>query len=193
MNQKPSPIARCVAALLATVAMNGLQAQRRTQIPPTLLHATAKAFVHALPAAPTASDALPRNSIVACGIGLTWTDRDTGTMRFLGSPTGTIALPTRRVSYSETRLAGVQIDDQRLYVATWFSPRRFQREPDATGSLRLQVFWLDDGSLLDTVSVARDAPRPEDESTASGVLEPAENGVKCGELTLVYEGKKRSR
>jgi len=95
---------------------------------------------------------------------------------------GTWAVPTRRLSYSQLRIVGVSADAQRLYVATWESGRMWDRpasKPEAnSGTYRLSVFWLADGSKIQefALTVKRPDAVPA-ETTENGVIEPGDSGL----------------
>lgn len=75
------------------------------------------------------------------------TDRATGAMSTIVE-TGTVALPTRRISFQHTRLLGAATDGATLSLLVWHAPRMWDR-PTHTGNA------IEDGSLqLVTVDLA---------------------------------------
>jgi len=140
------------------------------------------------------------------------TKPSTGEMKGLVS-TGTIEVPSERVSYHQTRILGVACDAERLYIVTWFSGRIWDHPPPpgqrlADGGYSLQVFWLADGTpsyganlvpptpmpirepVVAVVSLPDTAPQ---ETLEKGPLKPIGKGVACYGVAFEFEGKKLVR
>jgi len=161
---------------------------------PVLVHRTQRAFVHALRAPPRP----PPHTIervVFDGWRLLLTDRTTGKMRDLIEPTGTIAIPTRRASFLQTRLLGVVGDEERLYALLWTSGRIRDAAPgplDALegGRYELRVFRLADGEAMEppALPVARLPKASPPECAGPGPLLLVEGRLVCFATATQGEG-----
>lgn len=185
--------AAIVLVLLAAATL--AQGEEKLLPPPVLVARTDAVFVHAVCTARDSGEVEPwvRRSD---GYLLLHTNRKTGEMKHLIPDTGTVAIPTVRQSYVQTRMVGVAADTERLYVLLWTSGRIFDRPPERDapvegGRYELRVFWLADGSRiaapgLDPEKWPKTAPP---EVTNAGPLKLAKDGVDCYGVTARYKGK----
>jgi hypothetical protein len=172
---------------------------------PRLIASTPECFVHALlaPVDPAGDRFLRRP--MSSSASVLWTNRATGEMKPLLA-TGTFAIPTRRRSFTQTRLLGAVADDERLYLAVWRSGRTFDEPPptaeeafdwtppasvgrrDGAIGFALVVFWLADGSQLvdEPLPAVAQVPR---ETTAVGMLKPITRGVEVAGKALKFIGR----
>lgn len=183
-----------------------VDAQKRKQeiVAPRLVVTTPECFAHAMhaPADPAGDRFLRRPASSSAEV--LWTNRATGEMKPLLS-TGTFAIPTRRRSFTQTRLLGVTADDERLYLAVWRSGRTFDEPPPSADEpfdwtprepggregavgFALVVFWLADGSQLvdEPLPPLAQVPR---ETTAVGILKPITRGVEVAGQVLQFNGR----
>ncbi len=186
-----------VAAALALLAAPARASQPPDELArPVLVSKGKEHFVHALEMSPLRSPSLVER-IVARGWGLVHTNRESGEMKHLIRPTGTVCINTRRISYRQTRIVGVVADAHRLYVLRWHSDRIFDKPPApdaalAGGFYDLSVFWLADDGLIQMRHVQgkrrpKTAPPPK---LAPGPLKLVKNGVSCYGFISRYKGKK---
>lgn len=120
------------------------------------------------------------------------TDRSTGELtRLLES--GTFEIPTRRISYSQTRLLGALADGERLYLAVWHSGRIWDQPPGPWDALKgggytLRTYRLSDGKYLKSTNITEGVPElaPAEKADA-GPLERIDGGVKCFGQEFVLE------
>src|SRR5262249_2206220 len=109
---------------------------------------------------------------------------------------GTWSVPTRRISYQQTRLVGVTADAERLYVLVWHSGRVFDRPPRldeeaVKGTYRLSVYWLADSSkIAERDLTGREVPaKAPKETTGKGPLTVADGTVSCYGTKFQFKGK----
>jgi hypothetical protein len=146
------------------------------------------------------------------GCVILYTKPSTGEMKSLVS-TGTIEIPTERVSYHQTRILGVACDPERLYVVTWFSGRIWDHPPQpgqrlGDGGYSLQVFWLADGTSTYSAGLLAPTPMPlrepvvavvslpeiaPQETLEKGPLKLLEKGVACYGVAFGFEGRKLTK
>ncbi|MGD9646488.1 MAG: hypothetical protein AB7U73_12305 [Pirellulales bacterium] len=171
---------------------------------PRLVVATDACFVHALhaPVDPAGNRFMRRPA--STSVAVLWTDRATGHMKPVLA-TGTFAIPTRRLSYSQTRLLGAAADDERLYLAVWRSGRTFDEPPPpATESFAwtarepsrregaigfaLVVVWLADAAQLldEPLPPLAEVPR---ETTAAGLIKRVDDGVEVAGQVFKFRGR----
>ena len=122
------------------------------------------------------------------GILLLHTRTESGEMKQLLA-TGTFTYPTRRQSWSHSRIVGIAADDERLYVLVW-ATRGYDRVPPPEqmagerATYTLSVFRLADGELVhrgtpDTLNSKPVQPgAPPAEVLEKGPLELVKGGVK---------------
>lgn len=141
------------------------------------------------------------------GCVILYTKPSTGEMKSLVS-TGTVEIPTERVSYHQSRILGVACDAERLYIVTWFSGRIWDHPPHpgqrlTNGGYSLQVFWLADGAPTYSANLVSLTPMPirepvvavslpetaPQEAIEKGPLKLIEKGVACYGAAFEFEGK----
>jgi len=122
------------------------------------------------------------NRLVEPGVVIFHTDRKTGKSTWL-IRTGTFEVPTRRVSYSVSRLLGLCQTDTHLAAAVYVAPRVWTRPPidppADVGAYRLVVFEKATGRK--TSDVVLDLPngppeRVPEETIGLGVIRETERG-----------------
>lgn len=183
--------------LLVTFGLLGGQTAR-SEAPdpqkPVLVHRTKECLVHATPVAQPAEDLIERGNY-ASGWMLLLTTLESGEMKVL-SATASWSVPTRRISYRQTRLLGVIGDAERLYVLIWDSGRVFDSPPPPAsqktkaGTYQLFVFWLGDGSTIVSQPLTGDLPAEVPVETAEkGPLQLVDGGVSCFGTTVKFKGK----
>jgi hypothetical protein len=124
-------------------------------------------------------------SVLRCGFVISHTNLKSGEMRWLVS-TGFHSVPTRRISYSLTRLVGLVEDGKCLTVVIYASGRLFTKDdnpalnPDPkNGHYILQMFSKADGKAIYAWSFTDPAVFPESvppETTEAGVIKKTEKG-----------------
>jgi len=147
---------------------------------PVLL-ASGDAFtISAFEGAVQESDA--ENRLVRPGTVIFHTDRKTGKSTWM-IRTGTFEVPTRRVSYSVSRLLGLCQTDTHMAAVLYIAMRIWDRPPrdpsPETGEYRLVVFEKATGRRVSDVQLdLPDGPpdRVPEETTALGVIEKTESG-----------------
>ena len=172
---------------------------------PRLITSTPECFVHALHAPLDAAGDRFLRRPSSTSVAVLWTARASGEMKpLLG--TGTFAIPTRRRSFTQSRLLGAVADGERLYLALWRSGRTFDEPPpsaaepmdwtppestsrrDGAIGFALVVFWLADGNP------ALDEPLPPQpqlpqETTADGLLKLIDGGVEFAGRAYRFRGR----
>ncbi|WP_372365803.1 hypothetical protein [Candidatus Uabimicrobium sp. HlEnr_7] len=149
-------------------------------------------------------------SIINLGIAVSHTNLKTGEMKWLVA-TGVIAAHTRRISYSVSRLVGLQTDREHLITLIYSIGRLFtpHDEPPYTlppkkGQYTLQIFTKKDGVNIYTKSFTDSQLFPDIvpvETIKPGIISQIENGYvvfdslfkqeKEGEwLSVKYQNKK---
>ena len=144
------------------------------------------------------------------GCAVLYTKPSTGEMKALVS-TGTIEVPTERISFSQTHLVGVACDAERLYAVVWSSGRVFDDwpqpgKPFKGGYYVLHIFWLADGASLGETWLLKEpgkspvsrpnaiAPELPDvapqETLDKGPLKLTEKGVALYGAAFEFDGKK---
>lgn len=185
------------------------QALKQEIAAPRLIASTPECMVHALhaPLDPAGDRFLRRPS--STSVAVLWTARASGEMKPLLA-TGTFAIPTRRRSFTQTRLLGAVADQERLYLAVWRSGRTFDEPPPAADEpfdwtppestsrrdgaigFALIVFWLADGSqLIDEPLPPR--PRVPRETTAAGLLKLTDGRVEFAGRAYKFRGRDLAR
>ncbi|MBM4030566.1 MAG: hypothetical protein FJ291_02135 [Planctomycetes bacterium] len=143
------------------------------------------------------------------GAMLLYTTPSNGEMKELVS-TGTVEVPTERISFFQRRLLGVAADAERLYAVVWNSGRVFDHAPHpgqrmGGGTYTLRVFWLADGTPVTELRLIKKAhqvpPAPNvfapglpdavvQETLDKGPLKLIEKGIACYGVAFEFEGKK---
>ena len=147
------------------------------------------------------------------GCAILYTRPSNGEMKALVS-TGTVEVPTERISFFQTRLVGVACDPERLYALVWSSGRVFDHpphpgQPSKGGGYSLHAFWLADGAGLGETWLLKEAGKspvsrpsvvvPElpdiapQETLGKGPLKPIEKGVALYGVAFEFEGKKLTK
>lgn len=176
---------------------------------PRLITSTPECFVHALHAPLDAAGDRFLRRPSSTSVAVLWTARASGEMKpLLG--TGTFAIPTRRRSFTQTRLLGAVADEERLYLAVWRSGRTFDEPPPAADEpmdwtppestsrrdgaigFALVVCWLADSSpLLDEPLPPQ--PQVSRETTADGLLRLIDGGVEFAGRAYKFRGRELVR
>src|SRR5688572_27888304 len=132
---------------LAARPLVGPEGQER---PPKLVARAKGTLVHAVPY-PHGGEGRGVSDAPG-GILLLHTRAETGEMKQLLA-SGTFAYPTRRQSWSHSRIVGIAADDERVYVLVW-ATRGYDRVPPPEqmpgerATYTLNVFRLADGELV---------------------------------------------
>ena len=126
-------------------------------------------------------------SVIRSGIVISHTNLKTGEMKWIVS-TGVHSIPTRRISYSVTRLVGLIQDDKHLIIVVYSSGRMFtQRDkppsrPDPKkGQYVFQVFSKAEGNNIYTSAFTHSGLFPKSvpqETTEAGVIKKTEKGYR---------------
>lgn len=133
-------------------------------------------LVHGVPF-PSGSELEALTKRLGGGVLITYLDTRTSAMRVLFR-SGTVAIPTVRISFHQTRIAGLVHDATRLYVLEW-GTSGYDRPPSAgtTGRYKLRVFALPGGRETHSLHVV-DVP---------DTAEPSET-LESGPLRLIPGG-----
>lgn len=149
---------------------------------PVVVAKTETTFIHAFHGLAQQNDRFYRP--IHPGIVVMRTDRETGDAKVMLG-TGTFSIPTRRISYSISRLLGLYATDTHLAAVVYQSGRiwdRPPREPDPeNGSYRLVVYEIESGKSILSQPVALEGDRPKhvpDDTTGLGVIEMTGEGFR---------------
>ena len=126
-------------------------------------------------------------SVIRSGVVISHINLETGVMKWLVS-TGIHSIPTRRISYSLTRLVGLMQDDRHLLVVVYSSGRTFTQNnrpplcPDPKkGQYVLQVFSKAEGKKVYSWTFKDSGLFPESvpsETTESGIIRKVKKGYR---------------
>ena len=182
----PRRSAALLGVLFASTALAArpLVSPEGQERPPKLVAKAKGTLIHAVPYPHGQGRGLPD---APGGILLLHTRAETGEMKQLLA-SGTFAYPTRRQSWSHSRIVGIAADDERVYVLVW-ATRGYDRVPPPEQMPReratytLIVFRLADGELVyrgppDNVNSKPQAGTPPAEVLEKGPLEVVKGGVK---------------
>ncbi len=135
-----------VAALLGLfVAASWLPAQERGGPQPKLIARSEKVFVHGIPGG---SNGGFYESVMRSGVSVTVTHREDGRMETILS-TGVFSIPTRRISYSASRLLGTATTEDHVYCLLYGAGRLLDRPPytlpsaEANSSANYYLYAID--------------------------------------------------
>ncbi|MBM4037385.1 MAG: hypothetical protein FJ290_02625 [Planctomycetes bacterium] len=207
-----SPPRRGVALLATASACLAASAEEPSRTKPILIAKGKDCLVHGI-VYPFHDDQARFRSRPLGGCAVLYTTPSTGEMKSLVS-TGTIEVPTERISFHQTRLLGLACDAERLYAVVWSSGRVFDHPPHAGlgfkgGSYSLHIFWLADGTSLGDTWLLKEpgsspvgrpnaiAPGLPDvapqEALGKGPLKLIEKGAACYGVAFGFEGRKLVR
>lgn len=172
---------RFAFALLALAAAPCLGADREAGNDGPFLLAVGKAYsIHAFNGA--VQENSWRSRVVRPGIVVFHTNTRTGQSTWMVR-TGTYEIPTRRISYSVSRLLGLLQTDSHIAVATYSAGRVFDQPPRVpppdVGSYRLAVFEKESGKKQFEIEIVPVPGRPEevpDETAELGVIQRTSDG-----------------
>lgn len=126
-------------------------------------------------------------SVIRSGIVISHTNLKTGVMKWLVS-TGIHSIPTRRISYSITRLVGLMQDEKHLIVVVYSSGRTFTQDnrpplcpAPKKGQYVLQVFSKAEGKKVYSWTFKDSGLFPEsvpNETTESGIIRKVKKGYR---------------
>lgn len=125
------------------------------------------------------------------GIRLLHTNLDDGAMQVL-TTSGSTAIPTRRISYSNVRIMGVAFDEKRLYVALWTASSMDRplaaSQPARHAQWTLEVYDRKSGRRLDTAGLKDEVnePAPDAETLEKGPISLVRGGVEVFGKTRLF-------
>jgi hypothetical protein len=212
---------QAVVALLLVAVVSLPSAARTPRPQPASQPAAVLVFkgegylVHSLPVGPLMQQRFER--YIESGVTLTHTALPSGQMKVLAS-TGLVAINTERISYDQTRVAGLARDDRYLYMLvagrrSWDQPPDSPRAAGRAWRILVTVHNLTDGKEVGRVSGSSTKPGgemtvridgvdqtlslPEDfpeETTGSGQFQSSASGVSLWGMSIqVKDGQLKCR
>jgi hypothetical protein len=184
------PLVLCQATTAGTTAVAkaslAVGAVQPGMIRPLLLAQGEGYLVHGMPY-PSGSELEELSGRPEGGLLVTHVDTNSGVMKILCF-SGTFAHPTERISFHQSRIAGVAHDARRIYVLEWRvgsmdypypAGAPYPVQSDVRGQYLLYVFQLTDGQESGSIEV--DAPSgagAPSETLDAGPLEVVPGGVE---------------
>ena len=185
---------RLIAAIiLAFACIPCLAADRETRRDgPNLLAAGQGYNIHIFNGA--VQGKLWHSRVVQPGTVILHTDTKTGQATWI-IRTGVYEIPTRRISYSVTRLLGLLQTDTHIVTVSYYAGKIWDRPPRTTppdkGGYRLSVFVKESGMKKFDVELKASSARPKqvpEETTELGVIQKTDGGFSVlGTSFLVLE------